>query len=86
MARKSREEAKTELSETGKAVRALMDKKGMSVSELAAAMGKSPRLLCDRISQRTISVEKLDEIVRVMGYKICIVPRNTRGEDYYDIK
>ena len=86
MPRKSREEAKMELSETGRAIRAIMERKGMTTSELAAAMGKSPRLLCDRISQRTISVERLDEIVRVMGYKISIVPRATRGEDFHDIK
>lgn len=48
-----------------------------------------PSILCDRLSiksnvlserfkQKNISVEKLNDMLKVMDYKILIVPRDTR--------
>lgn len=70
---------------TGKAIKAIMDNKGMGTNALADAMGKTPSTVCDRIYQKNISIDKLDEIVRVLGYKIMLVPRGTKGEGFYDV-
>ena len=70
---------------TGKAIKAIMESKGIGTNALADAMGRPVGTVCDRIYQQNISVEKLDEIVRVMGYTIMLVPRGTRGEGFYDV-
>lgn len=64
--------------EIGKAVREVMKLKETRVNQLADQMGKSPRLVSERLAQENISVKKLNEILRVMGYKTIIVPRDTR--------
>ena len=74
------------ITDTGKAIKAIMESKGMGTNALANAMGKSVSTVCDRIYQQNISVEKLDEIVRVMGYKIMLVPHGTKGEGFYDVR
>lgn len=60
---------------TGDAVREIMKITQTSVGELADQIGKSPRLVSERLSQENISIKKLDELLRVMKYKILIVPR-----------
>lgn len=60
---------------TGEAVREVMKITQTSVGELADQLGKSPRLVSERLSQENISIKKLDELLRVMKYKILIVPR-----------
>ena len=63
---------------TGNAVRELMKLKRIGVNQLADLMGKTPRLVSERLGQENISVKKLNEMLRVMGYKTIIVPRDTR--------
>lgn len=70
---------------TGKSIKAIMESKGMGTNALADAMGKSVSTVCDRIYQQNISVDKLNEIVRVLGYKIMLVPRGTKGDGFYDV-
>ena len=74
------------LSVTGKAIKAIMDSKGLGTNALADAMGRPVSTVCDRIYQRNISVDRLQEILRVMGYKVMLVPRGTRGEGFYDVE
>ena len=74
------------MSVTGKAIQEIMEKKGFGTNSLADAMGKSVSTVCDRIHQQNISIDKLDEMLRVMGYKIMLVPRGTRGEGFYDVR
>lgn len=62
---------------TNEAVRAVMKKKEVGVNQMADRIGKSPRLVCDRLSQQNISIEKLKELLRVLDYEIAIVPRNS---------
>ena len=68
----------------GEAVRAIMEEKGVGTSTLADRIGKAPRLVCDRLRQDNISVDKLRELLRVMDYKIVIMPRSTalKGNEY----
>lgn len=63
---------------TGDAVRGVMKIKQTGVNQLADQMGRSPRLVSERLGQENISVKKLNEMLRVMGYKTIIVPRDTR--------
>lgn len=63
---------------TGEAVREVMKIKQTGVNQLADQMGKTPRLVCERLGQENISIKKLNEMLRVMQYKIIIVPRDIR--------
>ena len=62
----------------GDAVREVMKLNEIGVNQLADKMGKSPRLVSERLAQENISVKKLNEMLRIMGYKTVIVPRGTR--------
>lgn len=75
-----------ELTQTGKAIMAIMEKREMGTIALADALGGKPvSTISDRIRQTNISVDKLNEIVRVLGYKIMLVPAGTKGDGFYDI-
>ena len=63
---------------TGDAVREVMKIKEVGVNQMADRLGKSPRLVSERLSQQNISITKLNEVLKVMDYKILIVPRDTR--------
>lgn len=63
---------------TGDAVREVMKIKEVGVNQMADRLGKSPRLVSERLSQQNISITKLNEMLKVMDYKILIVPRSTR--------
>lgn len=63
---------------TGDAVREVMKIKEIGVNQMADRLGKSPRLVSERLSQQNISITKLNEMLKVMDYKILIVPRSTR--------
>ncbi len=63
---------------TESALRSIMEAKEITVSSLASRMGKSSRLVCERIGQNNISIAKLNEMLRLMDYKIVLVPREAR--------
>lgn len=77
--------ARREITETGRAIQAIMERKGIGTNALADAMGKPASTVCDRIYMKNISIDKLDEIVRIMGYKIMLVPRGTKGDGFFDV-
>ena len=66
---------------TSEALREAMKIKNVSVSRMADRIGKSSRLVCERIGQENISVSKLQEMLRVLDYKIVILPREARLPD-----
>jgi len=69
------------------AVRKIMEDKGVTLTELAGRSGKKVNVIWDRLSQKNISVEKLNEMARVLDYKIIMVPRETRmSEGYYEVE
>lgn len=50
-------------------------------------MEKTPRLVSERLSQENISIAKLREILRVLDYKVVIVPREARvPEGGYEVE
>ena len=72
-----------------KAVREIMEKKGIGTNARADRIGKQARVVSDRLSLdkgENISVEKLNELLRAMDYKIVVVPRETRvGSEWIEI-
>ena len=70
-------------------VRDIMAKKGVGTNALADMIGKPARLVSDRLSMDksdNISVGKLEEMLRVMGYKIVIMPREERMDsEWYKV-
>lgn len=69
------------------AVREIMSTNGVGLSVLASRLDKTPRLVSDRLSQDNISIEKLNEMLRVLDYKIVVVPRNrTAKNDEYEVE
>ena len=69
------------------AVREIMNTQSVGLSTLASRLDKTPRLVSDRLSQENISIEKLNEMLRVLDYKIVVVPRNrTSKNDEYEVE
>lgn len=67
-------------------IRDIMDKENIKPSELAYRLKIKNNTLSERMTQKNISVLKLSEMLRVMNYKIMIVPRNTQvREGYYEL-
>lgn len=72
---------------TGNAVREVMKLKEVGVNKMADRLGKSPRLISERLSQDNISITKLNEMLRVLDYKIVIAPRDAKTpENGYEVE
>lgn len=59
---------------TTEIIREVMNKKSKPAAEIADKLNKSQSLVLNRISQTNISIDKLQEILSVLGYTIAIVP------------
>ena len=72
-----------------KAIRAIMDRKGIGLNALARMVGKNSQFVSDKLNPAkglNMSTDKLDELIRVMGYKIVLVPTETKMKDgWYEI-
>lgn len=67
-------------------VRDIMEKKEVKPSMLADRLEIKNNTLSERLTQTNISVLKLNEMLRVMDYKIMIVPRQTQiKENCYEL-
>ena len=55
-------------------IREVMKRKEVKPSLLASRLRIKNNVLSERLSQRNISVNKMDEMLRVLGYKIMVVP------------
>lgn len=65
-------------------VKDIMESQGKTNAETAHALGISQAALWDRLNNkkvRDIPLSTLNDMLRIMGYKICIVPRNHRVPD-----
>lgn len=63
------------------AVREIMTIRNEKVASLADKLKVKSNVLSERLSQDNISIVKLDEMLRLMDYKIVIVPRETREQE-----
>ena len=57
------------------AVRKLMEESGFRVMDFAEKLHISSNVLSKRYSQQNVSVEKLNEMLSVLNYKIVIMPK-----------
>ena len=72
---------------TTEALKTIMQKQEIGTNRIADRLGKTPSTISDRIHQENISVSKLNELLRVLDYKIVLVPRETtEKEDWVRIE
>lgn len=76
---------------TGKeVVRAIMEEKNVSNAELAHQVGIKPTAMWDRLNNtnsKDLNVSLLSGMLRVLGYKIQIVPYNKKtAEGIYEVE
>ena len=60
------------------AVKEIMKRKEVRPSTLYEALGIKSNVLSERFKQKNVSITKLDEMVRIMDYKVVLVPRDAR--------
>lgn len=60
------------------ALRKVMELKEVKPSVLCDRLGIKSNVLSERFKQKNISVEKLNEMLKVMDYKIVVIPRESR--------
>ena len=60
------------------AVKEIMKLKDIRHAVLCDKLNIKSNVLSERFKQKNVSVEKLNDMLRVMDYKIVAVPRDTR--------
>jgi hypothetical protein len=60
------------------AVREIMKIKEVRPAVLCDRLKIKSNVLSERFKQKNVSVEKLNEMIRAMDYKVVIVPRETK--------
>ena len=68
------------------AINEILKLKELNQAKLSDMLDIPLKTLNERLRHKNISVNKLDETLRVMGYKIMVVPRETKVENGFDIK
>lgn len=72
---------------TTDALKKIMQTQGIGTNKLADRLGKRPTVISERIHQENISISKLNEMLKVLDYKIVLVPRETtEKEDWVRIE
>jgi hypothetical protein len=62
-------------------VRAIMKTNGIKIAALADKLKIRSNVISVRLTQDNISISKLDEMLRLMDYKIVVVPRDTTEKE-----
>jgi hypothetical protein len=69
------------------AVKEIMKLKDIRPAVLCDRLKIKSNVLSERFKQKNVSVEKLNDMLRAMDYKVVIVPRDTRiPEGGYEIE
>lgn len=66
---------------TRECLKAIMEIKGVGTNKLADRMGKPPRFVSDRIRSNNIGIAHLNELLRMLDYKIVLMPRDVREQE-----
>ena len=61
-----------------KIVKDIMARQHVNALDMADALNMTPNAVRNRLVMDNISVDKLDEMLSELGYKILIVPSNTK--------
>lgn len=68
-------------------VKAIMELKEIRPSLLCSRLNIKSNVLSERFKQKNVSVDKLNEMLRVMDYKLVIVPIDAKiPKDGYDVE
>lgn len=71
----------------GDAIKKVMEEQGVRVSQIAYMAGKKSNVISERLSQENISVGKMLEMLRVLEYKVVIMPRDAKMQDgWYEVE
>lgn len=69
------------------AVRKVMEATGTRVADIAFMTKRKSNVISERLTQDNISIDKLNEMLRVMNYKIVVMPREARlPEGGYEVE
>lgn len=60
-----------------KAIRQIMTEQDVRVGMMAARIGKKQNLVSERLSQNDMTIGKAAEMLRVLDYKLVVMPRGT---------
>jgi len=63
------------------AVKEIMKRKEVRPSTLYEALGIKSNVLSERFKQKNVSVSKLNEMVRLMDYRVVLVPSDKSLDD-----
>lgn len=63
------------------AVKEIMKRKEVRPSTISEALGIKSNVLSERFKQKNVSVSKLNEMVRLMDYRVVLVPSNKPLDD-----
>ncbi len=63
-------------------IRNIMKEKNCKPIDLAKRLGISKQTLNGRLTQDNISIDKLNEMLKQMDYKIVIVPNTSKSKGY----
>lgn len=63
------------------AVKEIMKHKGVRSVTLCEALGIKSNVLSERFKQKNVSVSKLNEMVRLMDYRVVLVPSDKSLDD-----
>lgn len=68
-------------------VREIMNVRGVRFVDLRKRLGIESNTMSNRLKQENISVAKLNEMLRVLDYKLVVVPNGTRlSADEYEVE
>ena len=69
------------------AIKEIMKMKDIRPAVLCDRLKIKSNVLSERFKQKNVSVEKLNDMLRAMDYKVVVVPRDTRiPEGGYEIE
>ena len=71
---------------TNEIIRDMMNKNGMKGTELAEKLGVGTTALANRLNRGVLSTPVLGKMLEIFGYKIVLVPKDTKLKDnWYEV-
>ena len=61
-----------------KIIRKIMETKDVKLTVLASRLGVNKSTMCERLTQENMSTDRVIEMLRVMDYKIVVMPNECR--------
>ncbi len=68
-------------------VRELMEKNGIKFNQFSEMLGLKPNAMASRLNRGNFSTDVLNEMMDKLGYKIVLVPKETKTKsDWYEVE